>query len=571
MPRITPRIADDNAIIRELASYSSPDAVREYVTNAVDNLLVSRLKRNVIHVLFDTSAKRQGMSYPRLVIQDGGTGFSWQKLNDVPGSVGVSEKRGDDYTRGEKAIGLWAYGSFNDHTRMTIQTRPHTSVENAEVIYGIHSNEAQSSRLARGMNAHLSQRKTDGGNPYYVAEWPSMAELTRGEEVITSTVRENELRPRGGFDHGTRIVIGGVPKGKIDYLRKNLPRSLQTTYHPLLAGGSIEIYVGNTTDAKSQKPVKPITFNGEPIFEDTITIQYEGEDGVERRGKMEFHIYYTEDTASGPVNMYSKGVLVTPVTTGFETSTDGFAAPEITGFGDENFLTPDVKRTSYRGNALREEVENEISKINDKVKKELRKKHAIRTPGRGRVEEVTDKFLSNLNIAWREIYKTMTTDANTFALGTSTDPRKPVSPTGGLVTTIFEGESTGSPKTPRGRPAYTEDANGGQKNVRKGNRLLSYTVNRMEFPVDERAKSSKLDPTQGVIHINTAYKERTGDEDRIIRHDLGEIATQVAFGEIEKLAEDAGIVDLGTYQRDWVPTIRADLFARGIKDTGLDY
>src|SRR3990167_11175533 len=91
------------ALIELAKQYPPKDAIREFVTNSLD----ARVPDTVEDILVMVNPSQR-----RIVISDNGTGMRYEDLVALPTSIGYSKKAGDVDMRGEKALGLLAFGSL---------------------------------------------------------------------------------------------------------------------------------------------------------------------------------------------------------------------------------------------------------------------------------------------------------------------------------------------------------------------------------------------------------------------------------------------------------------------------
>ena len=97
------------ALIELAMQYSPKNAIREYVTNGLDARLNGR-PENITVALYPNQKK--------LIISDDGTGIPYDKLMSLPVKIGESGKYGRIDSRGEKALGLLAFGSLGKTMHM---------------------------------------------------------------------------------------------------------------------------------------------------------------------------------------------------------------------------------------------------------------------------------------------------------------------------------------------------------------------------------------------------------------------------------------------------------------------
>jgi len=93
------------ALIELAKQYPPRDAIREFVTNSLDARLDSTVEDIVVMI---------NPNERRVVISDNGHGIPYDEINQLPLNIGYSKKAGNVDARGEKALGLLAFGSLGD-------------------------------------------------------------------------------------------------------------------------------------------------------------------------------------------------------------------------------------------------------------------------------------------------------------------------------------------------------------------------------------------------------------------------------------------------------------------------
>src|SRR3990172_8560016 len=94
---------EGRALVELARGYNPKNAVREFVTNSLDARVKD--KRVNISLIVDPFDRR-------VIISDNGCGMTNEELYARALSIGYSEKRGVTDQRGEKALGLLAFGSL---------------------------------------------------------------------------------------------------------------------------------------------------------------------------------------------------------------------------------------------------------------------------------------------------------------------------------------------------------------------------------------------------------------------------------------------------------------------------
>src|SRR3989338_905679 len=111
-----PEEGQDWAIMEFSQMYSNRpiDALREYVTNAIDEIYDMNETGGLVRIILDPVQSR-------VMIHDNAVGMTAERLAQLPLAVGTSIKRGKIDKRGEKGLGLISFGSLGE--RMHIITR----------------------------------------------------------------------------------------------------------------------------------------------------------------------------------------------------------------------------------------------------------------------------------------------------------------------------------------------------------------------------------------------------------------------------------------------------------------
>ncbi|MAG02628.1 hypothetical protein CMI42_04795 [Candidatus Pacearchaeota archaeon] len=237
------------------------DALKEYVTNAVDAL--SGTDNGLVSVLLKPDINS-------IVIQDNGPGMSPEELERLPVSIGESVKYDKIDQRGEKGVGLLAFGSL-------------------------------------GMKMHIISR-TARTDPYVYLRY----EISRNKERITyelSELNESDMDNLGGpFNYGTQVLINVDEKTFRNKFKSSLVRGeLQDIYHPLLCEGDIGFEIGIGDKPRDRISAKK-SRGASIIDEDVSFTTRKDKDLVDHV----FHVnlIFDKDTDTGRIGVYSKGVRV---------------------------------------------------------------------------------------------------------------------------------------------------------------------------------------------------------------------------------------------------------------------
>jgi|ETNmetMinimDraft_2_1059921.scaffolds.fasta_scaffold13666_2 hypothetical protein len=253
-----------NRLIVEMAGQYGTrpiDALKEYVTNAVDAL--SGVENGLVSVLLKPDINS-------IVVQDNGMGMSTEELERLPISIGESAKYDKVDQRGEKGVGLLAFGSL-------------------------------------GMRMHIISRQSRGDQYGYLRY-----EISKNKENITyelSSVNDRDMHNFGGsFNYGTQILINVDEKKFRNKFKSTLVKGeLQEIYHPLLCEDEIgfELEVGD----KKRERILAKRPRGASIIDEDVSFQTrKAKDLVDHV----FHVNlnFDKDTDSGRIGVYSKGVMV---------------------------------------------------------------------------------------------------------------------------------------------------------------------------------------------------------------------------------------------------------------------
>ena len=260
----------DRLIYQFSTAYADPlKALREYLTNAVD-ALDERNGRNedgLIKVLCIQQDRR-------LVVADNAAGMSHEKLTGLPENVGYSDKYDQLDKRGEKAIGLFAFGSIGDMLHV------------------------------------ISKRAEDSEYGYLRYEKTGRIIVPTFEKLSKSNV-DREFY--GSFHHGTKIIIDVNP-----YLLKNnltedaIENFIQETYFPLLFDKSKKIKF--MVNAPGQNYFRTVGIPSS--FESSIRLlEKKIEFQVQKSRETEIHdifayLVFHPDRDNGKVSVFSKDIKV---------------------------------------------------------------------------------------------------------------------------------------------------------------------------------------------------------------------------------------------------------------------
>jgi len=268
---------EGRALIELAKNYDPKSALREFVTNGIDSILEAKGKiHGDISVVINPKDRR-------IIVSDNALGIPSEKFMQLPLSIGYSEKADMVDMRGEKALGLLAFGSLGKSMHMI--TRP----------YG----------LSAGYDYLRWELKE------------SKAEIPCTHENLSSTDVQDFFY--GTFNHGTRIVVDQVdPHILKEILTKpNLKNWLRELYNPALRKRVTKISLG-TYDKRSKtirtEELEPIEYQRNNSTElintpadDLIEITIKGQD---EPGKLEVLLFVDPEATTDKVAVYSKDVLV---------------------------------------------------------------------------------------------------------------------------------------------------------------------------------------------------------------------------------------------------------------------
>lgn len=302
-------------------------ALKEYVSNSVDG------RRDGSSATVDILINR---NQEEVIISDNGKGMTYTKLSSLPQSLGLSENRGDRDTRGEKALGLLAFGGFGD--RVDIISRAEGSDQ-----YSI---------------LHMDKKRC---------------------KATVSPLSSEQLKRYGGeFAHGTRTIVYGVTKKTISnyFTPSRLHQELQMMYDPLLRRGDLGIRVAYMERRNHMSEIQEKQRTGTLTLNEIITTPCrikQGESYMDSTGQVDFFLFSNPDGTTDKVALYNKGVLVLPSITRLrEFNHHPWTSNQLAGSIDENFCELIPQREGYMRDdnfdTLCELLLSKESDISEKVK-----------------------------------------------------------------------------------------------------------------------------------------------------------------------------------------------------------
>lgn len=398
------------ALIELARQYPPMHAVREYVTNSLDEAIPG--------IPIDIAVMANPLD-KRMIISDNGNGMTFAKLDSLDSCIGYGDKRNKWDKRGEKALGLLSFGSIGK--RLHIITRPFDGKGNSAYFYQMWE-----------LNESKGQIPTT--------------------EPVELTRREVERDFYGNFPHGTRMIIDLVDPHTMENVltQAALKEWLRKLYTPALRKGIANINLGRL-DKRSRglkaESLEPINYErdssvlllDEPDYK--VAIKSEGEPSV-----LELLLFVDPEAAYDKVAVHSKDVLVYESLT--ELAEFGkspvWTSGKVSGHINDNFNRlvlgrAGIDRTSNAFKAWYDaikEIEEEIRPI-----VESKKKHGRRLKEEGQIKTAFDAFAD----IWKEFARPDLGEQ--FARGDGGE----LLPVDGAEPTKKR-QTPGEPREPRGTP-----------------------------------------------------------------------------------------------------------------------
>lgn len=255
------------AMLELAKQYPPKEAIREFVTNSLD----ARIKDQTIDIAILINPFEK-----RVIISDNGIAMTYKQLIELPESVGYSKKIGMVDKRGEKGVGLLAFGSLGDV--MQIISRPD---ENSK--YGYMRWEIKESKGA-------------------IAFYP--------KEIDSKEVKDLYRN----FPHGTTIIIDRVDSHIIDkvFTITNLKNWLTMLYNPALRKNIANILIGRLDKRNMEPKLEPLeemvheTISSTELEDEIVSIKIKKEEP----GDLELLLFVDPTAICDKVAVYSKDVLV---------------------------------------------------------------------------------------------------------------------------------------------------------------------------------------------------------------------------------------------------------------------
>lgn len=499
------------ALIELATQYPPKSAVREFVTNSLDARIQNKVEDIVIVV---------NPSERRLIISDNGTGMTNEKLAELSRSIGYSEKAGSIDMRGEKALGLLAFGSLGK--ALNIISRP-------------------------DINGNTK-------NPFGYLRW----EINESKEKISYDLKK--LTPEtiqtdfyGVFPHGTRVIVDRVDQHIINDILTiaNLKNWLVSIYNPALRNGLVNMNLGRLNRRGDYQVERLIAAeytrkSSSELLDEKVSIDIKGE---EHQGILELLLFIDPEAAYDKVAVYSRDVLV------YESLAEllefnkspVFTSGKVSGYINDRFNKLvlgregiDRKRNAFKAwyQALRE-LEEKLRPIVEEKKKQGKKVKEIESIRRA-FDAVSD--------ALRDIKKE---DLGEEYIRSADGELIPV--IGTEPTKIRKKGKKGVRGPPTGRPpgggAFRYDPSGIPQRVVSRSGVPFGFPQPIEFPFDEAHKRSKLEDLLGspTLYLNSAHEDyesraKLKETDIHTKYIIELIAKETAFYSIRKAEREGRLV-----------------------------
>ncbi|HLD37325.1 MAG TPA: ATP-binding protein [Candidatus Nanoarchaeia archaeon] len=261
---------EGRALIQIARVYPPKDATREFVTNSLD----ARIPGTKGEIVLIVNPNER-----RLIVSDNGTGMSYEKLVSLPTSVGYSEKAGIIDARGEKGLGLLAFGSLGKVMHIITRDYKNSSAGYSYIRWEIDDDKEE-------VNYEPNKIGTGDMAAFY-----------------------------GNFPHGTRVIIDRVNPHILDKILTvpNLKDWLRLFYNPALMREDVDIRVGRVEKrskdikAESLEAINYERGSSSKLINDTLPVNIKRE---EVPGKLERLLFINPEGVYDKVAVYSKDVLV---------------------------------------------------------------------------------------------------------------------------------------------------------------------------------------------------------------------------------------------------------------------
>ncbi|MBS3071445.1 hypothetical protein J4408_00485 [Candidatus Pacearchaeota archaeon] len=309
-------------LILELSrQYDGPyPSTREYGTNGLDAIEEDRRNgliddsTNMMKFLAEQSTKR-------VIIQDFAAGISSGRMQELPESIGKSIKSGKFDQRGEKAVGLLAFGSMG------------TSVDIISKMV--------SEKTFNHLRYEIIGKAKDGDERVVY-------------KIDTLSREDMDKLYCGKFDHGTKILINTNAHVIKRMAFGRLRNFVQSYYAPILKrnASSITFIVGDIDKGLEEKVTFP-EIKGNILADGAI--QIDSEIAGDRRAKVDFHLVFDHDSERGGVPVFSKGVKIYDNVLELDESlgdTALWTCPHIQGYVNEETLKVTLGRNGINRESM---------------------------------------------------------------------------------------------------------------------------------------------------------------------------------------------------------------------------
>jgi len=490
------------ALIELSRAYHPRNAVRELVTNSLDDRVRTRGSIEKIHITLDPYQKR-------IIVEDNGNGMSPEKLFSLAKSVGFSSKAGQVDMRGEKALGLLAFGSVGDV--MHIVSR----------AYG------------------TSQRN------YGYTRWEIDDKKNRIPFVNEELNPDQVEQLFGSFSYGTKVIIDRVNPHIFEKVLTpaNLKDSLKQLYNPALRKSIAQIYVGKY-DKRAKKvkfeQVKPIEYERESsvlLMDQTLQVTIKNE---EQPGNLEVLLFIDPEASRDKVAVCSKDVQV------YESLTElteflkhpVWSSGKVSGYINDHFnkliLGRDgIDRTRNAFKSWYSTLEVIAEKLRPIVEENKKKGKKVKE------QKYIQEAFRALSDVWKELKKDDIGDDYV------------VDPQGPEIITVRERERKQGEEgegREKSKERIIDNDNSGEREIRVNRRRVPFACPLpLEFSQHEMHLRSRYEHQLGRLYINSLhpdYQSRVdlADPSAFVRYNVEILAKEASSNEIRKMNESRKLV-----------------------------
>ncbi len=463
----------DRVLIEAARAYEPRKAMREFLTNSLDAKLEGA--PGYVNVRLIPNERT-------VIVSDNGLGMSYDKLRTLPTSIGYSDKSGRVDQRGEKALGLLAFGSLGDQMQI------------------------------------ITKDMKSGDRNYAYMRW----EIKDGRIIaVPKLIDQSEVDSdfQGCFSHGTRLIFNRVGQDTIKKVltMNNLSEWFGKLYAPELRSGNLNITLEKVERGKvKQLQIEPEEYDGTSIVDEKIAVPIRNE---ERPGNLEVVLFVNPKANSDKVAVYSRGVLV------YESvaELDEFrrhpvwASGKVSGFVNDGFNRLilgrdgiDRQRNAFK--AWYEKVEEIAEKIRPIVEESKKT---------GRQKQTNTQFQKVYDIIvdiWGELERTEEGEL------LKRDPEGElvnvtgISPSPGGHRQYGEGKKKPSDiNKPHGPGAFKADPDGHQERVSPRRGIPFACPQPVDFPENEMHLRSKLEDWVGdspMLYVNQLHEDYKAREEK---------------------------------------------------------